>query len=150
MNTEQNDGQALSDLEAIRLLRARYTRAIDTKDWDLFGACLTDDAQLHTDGGTQAGRDAIVAGTSAALTGAVTVHHIHQPEIEFTGADTATGLWAMNDVVDFKRDGVSVFGVRGYGHYKDEYRRTDDGWKVSSSTLTRLRVDTEGEYPGAG
>jgi uncharacterized protein (TIGR02246 family) len=148
MSTDHDELQALTDLEAIRLLRARYTRAIDTKDWDLFGACLTEDSRLHTDGGVQEGREAIVAGISATLASAVTVHHIHQPEIELTGPDTATGVWAMNDVVEFTRDGVSVFGIRGYGHYKDEYRRTAEGWKISSSTLTRLRVDTEGEYPG--
>jgi uncharacterized protein (TIGR02246 family) len=147
MSTEQQL-QALTDLEAIRLLRARYTRAIDTKDWELYGECLAEDAQLHTDGGTQVGRDTIVAGVSAALAGAVTVHHLHQPEIELTGPDTATGVWAMNDVVDFTRDGVSVFGLRGYGHYRDEYRRTAEGWKIATCSLTRLRVDTEGEYPG--
>jgi hypothetical protein len=77
------------------------------------------------------------------------VHHVHQPEIVLTGPDSATGVWAMNDIVEFQRDGKPVFFLRGYGHYTDGYIRTGDGWKISSSTLSRLRVDTEGEYPGA-
>ncbi len=35
--------------------------------------------------------------------------------------------------------------LRGYGHYHEEYVRTADGWRVKSSTVKRLRVDTEGE-----
>ena len=141
--------QSLLDLEAIRVLRSRYTRAIDTKDWDLFRDCLAEDSRLITDGGVQEGRDTIVAGVSAALATPITVHHVHQPELALTGPDSATGLWAMNDVVEFQRDGTPVFFLRGYGHYREEYVRTDDGWKIQSSQLTRLRVDTEGEYPGA-
>ena len=47
------------------------------------------------------GRDEIVAFVSGALTGARTVHHGHMPEIEITGADSATGTWAMFDYVEF-------------------------------------------------
>ena len=35
------------------------------------------------------------------------------------------------------------------GHYHDEYVRTADGWRVTSSALERLRVDTEGDLPAA-
>ena len=135
--------QRLADIEAIKQLRARYTRAVDTKDWDLFGDSLAEDARLTTDRGVDEGRDEIVAVISGALATASTVHHIHQPEIELTGSDTATGTWAMNDLVVF-----DAFSLRGYGHYNDEYVRTPDGWKIQSSTLKRLRVDTEGEVPG--
>jgi len=133
--------QRLLDIEAIKKLRGQYTRAIDTKDWDLYGACLAEDARLATDGGVNEGRDTIVTNISQALTSAKTVHHLHTPEIEVTG-DSATAIWAMNDYVDFGQ-----FLLRGYGHYNEEYVRTDEGWKIKSSTLSRLRVDTEGELP---
>jgi uncharacterized protein (TIGR02246 family) len=133
--------QRLLDIEAIKKLRGQYTRAIDTKDWDLYGACLAEDARLATDGGVNEGRDTIVTNISQALTSAKTVHHLHTPEIEVTG-DAATAIWAMNDYVDFGK-----FLLRGYGHYNEEYVRTDEGWKIKSSTLSRLRVDTEGELP---
>jgi hypothetical protein len=141
--------QSLLDIEAIKVLRSRYTRSIDTKDWDLFRDCLSENSRLVTEGGVQEGRDTIVAGISAALATPITVHHVHQPEIVLTGPDSATGVWAMNDIVEFQRDGKPVFFLRGCGHYTDGYIRTGDGWKISSSTLSRLRVDTEGEYPGA-
>ena len=133
------------------MLRSRYTRAIDTKDWDLFRDCLSEDSRLVTDGGVQeGGADTVVAGVSAALATPITVHHVHQPEIVLTGADTATGVWAMNDVVEFQRDGKTVFFIRGYGHYTDEYVRTAERLEDQQlHACTRLRVDTEGEYPGA-
>jgi uncharacterized protein (TIGR02246 family) len=140
--TVEDDLRRLSDIEAIKQLRGRYSRAIDTKDWDGFGASIADDARFSTDGGVHEGRDTIVASVSGALATARTVHHQHTPVIEITGPDAATGTWAMQDIVDF---GTSV--LRGFGYYVEEYVRTSDGWKIQSSTLERLRVDTEGEVP---
>lgn len=137
------DQDQLSDIEAIKQLRGRYSRAVDTKDWDLFAASLAPDARLKSEGGDHQGREAIVASVSSALATAVTVHHQHTPEIELSGPDSATGIWAMEDVVQ-----IGDFRLHGYGHYTEEYVRTEEGWKIQSSTLTRLRVDTEGEVPG--
>src|SRR5262245_48035438 len=140
--TVEDDVQRLVDIEAIKQLRGRYSRAVDTKNWDLFGASLAVDARLATDGGVHEGRDAIVAAISRALANATTMHHQHTPEIEITG-DAATGIWAMNDIVY-----MGTFVLRGFGHYSEEYVRTAEGWKIKSSTLTRVRVETEGEPPG--
>ena len=140
--TLEDEVRRLADIEAIKQLRGRYSRAVDTKDWELFGASLADDARLSTDGGVNEGRDSIVAAVSGALADATTMHHQHTPEIEITGRDTATGTWAMDDVVY-----IGDFVLRGFGHYAEEYVRTDEGWKIKSSTLTRVHVDTEGEPP---
>jgi hypothetical protein len=138
----EDEVRRLADVEAIKQLRARYARAVDTKDWALFGDSLVEDARLSTDRGVDEGREHIVEVISRALASATTVHHLHQPEIELTGPDSATGTWAMNDLVDFE-----TFSLRGYGHYNEEYVRTPGGWKIKSSTLARTRVDTEGEVP---
>ena len=137
--------QRLIDIEAIKQLRGRYSRAVDTKDWDLFGNSLTEDARLSSEGGEHEGRGAIVAAVSGALASATTVHHQHTPEIEITGPDTATGTWAMEDVVR-----IGTFVLHGYGYYAEGYERTSLGWRIASSTLTRLHVETEGEPPQRG
>ncbi len=138
----EDEVRRLADIEAIKVLRGRYSRAVDTKDWELFAASLAEDALLAADSGTTEGRDSIVAMVSGALATATTVHHQHTPEIEITGPDTATGIWAMQDVVH-----IDTFVLRGFGHYHEEYVRTPEGWKIKASTLTRTRVDTEGEVP---
>jgi hypothetical protein len=141
-----DDLEQLRDIHEITTLKARYCRCVDTKDWAGYADCLADDFRLAGDGGrVQNGRQEAVAYVSNALAHARTVHHVHTPEITLTGPDTATGIWAMNDYVELTRPDGQPFVLRGYGHYHEEYVRTPDGWRVTSSTLKRLRVDTEGE-----
>lgn len=140
--TVEDEIQRLVDIEAIKHLRGRYSRAVDTKQWDVYAASLTEDAVLTADSGVNEGRDSIVAVVSGALATATTVHHQHTPEIEITGPDTATGIWAMQDVVQ-----IGTFVLRGFGHYHEEYVRTPEGWKIQRSTLTRVLIETEGDVP---
>jgi hypothetical protein len=74
------------------------------------------------------------------LNGVVTVHHGHMPEIELTSATTATGVWAMEDHLRWPA-GESIGELHGYGHYHETYVKLDDGWRISSTKLTRLRLD---------
>jgi uncharacterized protein (TIGR02246 family) len=136
--------QRLVDIEAITQLKARYFRAVDTKDWDLFAdAVLAEDVHFDLEGTIIDGRDDAVAFVVKAIEKAVTVHHGHMPEIRITGPGTASGIWAMYDYVRWpKRDG-STKVMRGYGHYEEDYVRTDAGWRIRNLSLTRLRVDTE-------
>jgi len=132
--------EALHDIEAIKRLRARYVRFVDTKQWREWEALLTDDFRLESDAGVYEGRDAVVAMVSGALASGSTVHHCFTPEIAITGRDTATGVWAMEDIVRIELDGTPI-AFHGYGHYHDAYVRTDEGWRFKQSVETRLRVD---------
>jgi uncharacterized protein (TIGR02246 family) len=131
----------LDDIEAIRQLKARYFRTMDTKDWDAMRRVFTDDAVVDTTasgGGVVSGADAFMAFLREVLAGAVTVHHGHMPEIELTSPTTATGIWALNDIIVFP-DGTRL---DGYGHYHETYEKGADGaWRIASSTLTRLHTD---------
>lgn len=137
--------ERMRDLEAIRQLKARYFRGMDTKDWALFATVFAEDAAIDVtedagDAGRVRGREAIVASISGAVGEARTVHHGHMPEIRFTGPDEANGIWAMTDYVEFAAAGAPS-GLRGYGHYHERYRRVDGEWKIASMKLTRLRRD---------
>ena len=131
--------QELDEIEAIKQLKARYFRLMDTKQWDQFGELFTDDATLAASPDpkeTFHGRADIVRRVSAALREATTVHHGHMPEIELTGADTARGIWAMYDFVDLPQ-----LVLHGWGHYHEEYAKQGGAWRIQSSRLTRLRLD---------
>ncbi len=70
---------------------------------------------------------------------AVTVHHGHMSEIEFTGQNQATGIWSMYDWVDDPEKG---YAFQGWGHYHERYRKAPDGrWQISMFRLTRIRTD---------
>jgi hypothetical protein len=130
----------LRDVEEIKRLRARYVRLVDTKDWVAWGELLADDFRLESDAGVHEGRDAVVAMVSGALDNGFTAHHCFTPEIAITGRDTATGIWAMEDVIRIELDGAPI-AFHGYGHYHDEYIRGANGWRLKSSVETRLRID---------
>jgi hypothetical protein len=47
-------------------------------------------------------------------------------------------------------DGAPLATMHGYGHYHDRYEKVDGRWRITSTTLTRLRVDfVPGERRGA-
>ncbi len=139
----------LRDIEEIKQLKARSVRFVDTKEWSAWARdVLAADYRVESDGGVHEGREEVVAFVSAALENATTVHHCHTPEISVTGPDTASGIWAMNDYVSWPGDGAPVV-LRGYGHYHEDYVRTDEGWRIRRTTGSRLRVDYEGWPPGS-
>jgi hypothetical protein len=131
--------QRLDDIEDIKQLRARYTRWLDTQDWESFGNEVTADFHTETDGGLLDGRDIVINSLSERLAGATTSHHCHTPEITLTGPDSATGVWAMQDHVTMTLNGEQL-SFRGAGFYHETYVRTDDGWRIRSTALKRLSV----------
>ncbi|VEG53576.1 SnoaL-like polyketide cyclase [Mycolicibacterium aurum] len=128
------------EIEAIKQVKARYCRYLDTKDWGAWRSLFTDDFRSDT---TQAGGKAIVgadefvAFTRRSLGDRATVHQVHAPEIEVVSPTTARAIWALEDVVRLA-PGVNL---RGYGHYRESYRKRDGQWLICESTLTRLRED---------
>lgn len=141
------DAAQLAEVEAIRVLKARYFRLLDSKDWAGWRGLFTDDLVSETDAAPHrpdgshklppmSGADAFVKQVRAVLGDGVTVHHGHMPEIELTGADTARGIWAMEDLVAFP-----TMALHGYGHYHEEYRKEEGEWRIARLHLTRLRVD---------
>lgn len=142
MSDERSKANRSEDIEAIKRLKARYFRTMDTRDWEGMRQVFTDDVVIDTTaagGGVVGGAEEFIAFLQDVLAGAVTVHQGHMPEIELTSPTTATGVWALHDIVIWPN------GTRldGYGHYHETYKK-DDGWRIASSTLTRLHVDFTG------
>lgn len=135
--------QTLLDIESIRALKARYFRAMDSKDWEALTSCFTEDlvADFREAPGMLAqGRDSYMEQLVAVLKDATTVHHGHMPEIEILDSDSAKGIWAMEDFVEFP--GLSL---QGWGHYHETYRKAEGHWRISHIRLTRLRLIQNGE-----
>jgi hypothetical protein len=137
----------VDDIEAIRRLKAQYFRTMDTKQWDEMRLVFTDGVVIDTTdsgGGIISGADAFMAFLRDTLGDVVTVHHGHMPEIELTSATTATGIWALQDLL------VWPNGTRlqGYGHYHETYEKVGGEWRIASSRLTRLHMDFTGTPDG--
>ena len=136
----QGEPEALAAIEAIRQLKARYFRLMDTKQWDALRAVFARDAKLVDEESDTKwrGRDQIVDGLTKWLGRARTVHHGHMPEITLVGAGEARGTWSMNDWVD-----TPAFTLEGWGHYHERYTIEDGAWRIAELRLSRLRVVRE-------
>ena len=134
------------EIEAIKQLKARYFRTMDTKDWDGMRQVFTDGVVMDTSesgGGVVTGADEFMAFLRDVLADAVTVHHGHMPEITLTSDTTATGVWAMEDTIRWP-DGTKL---HGFGHYHETYEKQDAGWRIKTMTITRLHRLVEGSNP---
>lgn len=139
----------LADLEDIKRLKHRYLRLLDLKRWDELADCLAADATAdygHADT-THEGRGAILTFLRDALGTAaiITSHRAGQPEIDLTGPDTATGTWALRDVVIATEHDVTI---RGASFYHDRYARTPDGWRIAHTGYERLYEEHAPRGPG--
>jgi SnoaL-like domain len=128
------------DIEAIKQLKARYFRLMDTKDWDGLARVFADD--VHIDmagegGGVTESVAAYMPFIREVLADVTTVHHGHMPEIALTSPTTAAGIWALEDQLWWPA-GSPISSMHGFGHYHETYEKTDGTWSIKTMTLTRL------------
>jgi len=141
--------QKLLDVHALQQMKARYFLFLDTKDWSRWLDLFTEDATLLVDTAASTfardaktlpkvvGRDALREFVVPNLDKTPTVHHGHTPIFEFHSETEASGIWAMEDVVEF-----TDHTVHGHGHYRETYRKISGEWRFASVHLTRIRVVT--------
>ncbi len=135
-----NPATELAAVQEIKQLKARYFRAIDTKDWDLLRQQVTDDVVVDTtgSGGPKiTGADNFIGFLKMTIGPAATVHQGHMPEIDVTSPTTATGIWALQDLLLW----LGTVKANGFGHYHETYSRVDGRWLISTSKLTRVHLD---------
>ncbi|MGW7614852.1 nuclear transport factor 2 family protein [Streptomyces antimycoticus] len=132
----------LADIQDIQQLKARYFRYIDTKQWSKLAALFTERPTIDVGAKYHSGTE--LAERTAALIGdAPTVHQGFLPEITVNG-DQASGIWAMEDHVSFPPGSPQESGFHGYGQYRDTYQKIHGRWYISSTVLSRFRVDPAG------
>ena len=105
----------LWEIEAIKQLKARYCRYLDTKRWDDWRQLFTDDFVSDTSqsgGKLISGAEEFVSYVRNTLgkPSQPTAHQVHAPEIALTSATTATGVWALEDVVRLGPASISTGG----------------------------------------
>ena len=133
--------ERLVAIEEIKQLKARYQRALDMAQWDVFEQCLTEDFSVFEDGLDERihGRDLVLQSVKMGFDlfqeQGGWKHWVILPEIDVTSPTTATGLW--------------TFAVPGIGNcwYEDRYAVEDGRWKVQWTHvhLERPPVSPEGK-----
>ena len=129
----------MNDIEQIKKLKARYFRALDAQDWELYASVFAPDVVVDTTrGGGELvkGREPMVAYVRE-LGIVQSIHQGHMPEIELTGELTATGIWSLEDY-NIYADGSQS---HGWGHYLETYVKIDGLWVISTMALSYLRME---------
>ncbi len=128
----------LVQIEAIKRLKYAYARCLDQKLWDELAGLLTVDAVAEYSNGkySHSGRDEIVAFIKRGMAAEtfLSSHRMHHPEIDLTGPDTATGTWALEDIVVMEDMGLSI---QGAAFYTDRYVKLDGDWKIAYTGYKR-------------
>lgn len=140
----------LATIEAIKRVKYRYLRALDTKHWDDFADTLTED--VVGDYGSSLGRehhftnrdDLVEFMRGAMPAGVITEHRVGHPEITVddggAAEGSAEGIWYLQDRVIVAEHNFMLFGA---AFYRDRYRRTEDGWKVCATSYQRTYEATQ-------
>ncbi len=134
---------AATDIEAIKQLKARYFRLMDSKDWDGLAQVFTPDVEIDMTGeggGVTRSVQEYLPYLRENIEEVTTVHHGHMPEITLDSPTTAHGVWAMEDKLWWPEGGPLVH-LHGYGHYHETYAKVGDEWRIKTLRLTRLRRD---------
>lgn len=132
------------DLEAIKRLKYKYMRCVDQKRWEELAELFLPEATASYSGGKYAyqGRDAILKFLIDSMSdpGFHSSHRVTQPEIDFTSATTATGIWALDDTVVHTTFDVMI---QGAAFYEDRYRKGEDGrWRIEHTGYHRTYEQT--------
>ncbi|MEB3019642.1 nuclear transport factor 2 family protein [[Mycobacterium] crassicus] len=128
--------EAKADITEVLL---RYATAIDTKDWELFRSCFTDDVDADY-GQIGQWNDAasiteFMAGVHEAMSD--TKHMLHNMVIDVVG-ENATAVTYVHTVQALAADPTQW--VDAVGQYRDDLVRTPGGWRIARRVFTQTRM----------
>jgi len=132
----------LQEIEAIKRLKYKYVRCLDLKRWKEMEECFAEDATSAYGDGKYSydGRDQILGFLRQALGhNMISMHQVHHPEIELTSPTTATGIWALQDMVIETNANITI---RGTAFYHDEYVKLGGQWKIKHIGYERVFEET--------
>jgi|GEM_PF-567230 hypothetical protein len=139
--TEMSAQERLLAIEEVKNLRARYCRAIDTKDWNLLRSTLAPDVRLDLpslrERGGLDGADAFVELVSTWFATTPSLHANYLPEIEIASPSSATGVWQQQHFLPHRYQ-AEVHHGHGYGYSHDSYEKIEGRWFMKSVRLAPL------------
>jgi 3-phenylpropionate/cinnamic acid dioxygenase small subunit len=136
----------LETIEAIKRVKYRYLRALDTKHWDDFADTLTED--IVGEYGSSMGKehrftnraDLVEFMRTSMPANIYTEHRVTHPESTIDDSDEAEGTWYLQDRVIVPEFNFMLFGA---AFYHDRYRKTEDGWKICATGYQRTYEVTQ-------
>jgi hypothetical protein len=141
--------QELSDRLEINDLLIRYTRAIDTRDFELLDSCFLPDAAVDytTSGGIKGRYPEVRSWLEKALAPfPAMMHFVGNGTVELDGDQARTRTYVVNPM-GVPKDGGVHHAFTVYAHYVDKLVRTPEGWRIAERFEEQVLLG--GAIPGA-
>ncbi|MDD4516166.1 nuclear transport factor 2 family protein [Massilibacteroides sp.] len=138
INELEKQLQILMDIEAIKQLKAKYLRCVDSKLWSEIRSCFADDLTTSLADGElsfNSADDLIDYFVNNMVETEITMHHCHTPEITLTSETTAEGIWALHDYVIAQDVDLCV---QGAAFYKESYVKQNGRWLIKDIGYKRV------------
>jgi len=134
------DIRILKDTEAVKRVKHRYFRCIDTANVTELAELLHEDVEVDLIGGTYRfqtqGRDNYVRMIGDAFHAEfIGLHNGHHPEIDILSETEARGTWYLSDIAVNLRDNMSTMGS---SLYRDRYVKVDGVWLIRETRYERI------------
>lgn len=137
--------QEISDRLELQDLTYAYAAAVDSKNFEDLEAVFTPDAHIDCSvfGGPSGGVAELLAWTRVGLPTFAESHHMMTNQRFVINGDQATGhVMCFNPMVRAEAQEnpgyIDFFGL----YYVDEYRRTENGWRISSRRQEKTYILT--------
>lgn len=133
--------QRLVDRAEISDVQLRYATGTDSRDWQLFRSCFTEEVEVDFSEGfdqpaVRIPADTWVAGTAPRMESfTATQHMITNHVITFDDDDHATCV-AYVRASHHRPNSHGDSDQTVYGYYTNTFERTADGWRMSKVKLT--------------
>jgi len=132
--------QALTDIENIKQLAARYYRCLDTANMTEMRELMTEDVTTDFHGGSYhvqlEGRDAYLEMIASVFNAEFIGHHnVHHPEIELVSETEAKATWYLADIAINLRTMRNTYGT---ALRRDRYRKVEGQWKICHAGYSRI------------
>jgi 3-phenylpropionate/cinnamic acid dioxygenase small subunit len=139
--------QELSDRIEIQDLLTRYTRAIDSQDFELLDTCFTPDAFVDytSSGGIEGPYPEVRTWLAKALAPfSAMMHFVGNTTLELDGDEARSRTYVINPMALPGENG-SRHAFTVCAHYVDKLVRTPDGWRIAERIEEQVLL--EGTLP---
>jgi 3-phenylpropionate/cinnamic acid dioxygenase small subunit len=123
----------------VTMVLVRYATGIDSRDWDLFRTCFTDDCDVdYGDIGRWHGVDELTAWmTTTHDQVGPTLHRISN--VTVTPLETGALSRSYVHAIVTMPDGAAA--VHAFGHYRDELVQSDGAWRIARRDFTTVTTE---------
>lgn len=137
----EKEVQKLNDIEAIKSLKGKYFRCLDSKLWDELETTLSPNiVTSYSDGKLvfKGPKEVTNYFKEVMPVEEISMHMGHTPEITIDSETVATGRWYLQDKLIFTDGKFKGIEVNGGAFYTDKYEKINGEWLIVETGYERI------------